>query len=144
MSVFFLGSWGMNRSAEQTNHPRTASRFTRFVCPALRFIPHEPRKKDTHSLNISHLFFNMILKLFSVFILIGERTLDQCIRKCPIFGACWMYQFWPWRQLVTRSYGRRYFDPLLFAKRTHRHWQFCRTGKHIFFLIDLKKIVYVL
>ena len=49
---FFLGSWGMNRSAEQTNRPRTASRFTRFVCPALRFIPHEPRKKDTHSLNI--------------------------------------------------------------------------------------------
>ena len=43
--LFFLGSWGMNRSAEQTNHPRTASRFTRFVCPALRFIPHEPRKK---------------------------------------------------------------------------------------------------
>ena len=49
---FFLGSWGMNRSAEQTNRPRTASRFTRFVCPALRFIPHEPRKKDTHFLNI--------------------------------------------------------------------------------------------
>ena len=49
---FFLGSWGMNRSAEQTNRPRTASRFTRFVCPVLRFIPHEPRKKDTHSLNI--------------------------------------------------------------------------------------------
>ena len=49
---FFLGSWGMNRSAEQTNRPRTASRFTRFVCPALRFIPHEPRKKDTHSLKL--------------------------------------------------------------------------------------------
>ena len=48
---FFLGSWGMNRSAEQTNRPRTALRLTRFVCPALRFIPHEPRKKDTHSLN---------------------------------------------------------------------------------------------
>ena len=42
---FFLGSWGMNRSAEQKNRPRTASGFTRFVCPALRFIPHEPRKK---------------------------------------------------------------------------------------------------
>ena len=28
-----------------------ASRFTRFVCPALRFIPNVPRKKDTHSLN---------------------------------------------------------------------------------------------
>ena len=42
---FFLGSWGMNRSAEQTNRPRTASRFTWFICPVLRFIPHEPRKK---------------------------------------------------------------------------------------------------
>ena len=41
----FLGSWGINRSAEQTNHTRTASRFTRFVRSALRFIPHEPRKK---------------------------------------------------------------------------------------------------
>ena len=47
---FFLCSWGMNRSVEQTNRSRTASRFTRFVCPALQFIPHEPRKKDTHSL----------------------------------------------------------------------------------------------
>ena len=45
----FLCSWGMNRSAKQTNRPRTASSFTRFVCPALRFIPHEPRKRDTHS-----------------------------------------------------------------------------------------------
>ena len=25
MSVFFLGSWGMNRGAEQTNRPRTAN-----------------------------------------------------------------------------------------------------------------------
>ena len=50
---FFLGSWDMNRSAEQTNRTRTASRFTRFVCSALRFISHEPRKKDTHSLNNS-------------------------------------------------------------------------------------------
>ena len=41
----FLGSWGMNRNAEQTNRPRTTSRFTLFVCPALQFIPHEPRKK---------------------------------------------------------------------------------------------------
>ena len=49
---FFLVSWGMNRSAEQTNRPRTVSRFTRFVCPALRFILNEPRKKDIHSLII--------------------------------------------------------------------------------------------
>ena len=52
MSVF-LCSWGMNRSAEQTNRLRTASMFTRFVCPVLRFIPHEPRKKYTHSLKLS-------------------------------------------------------------------------------------------
>ena len=51
---FFWVHGGINRSAEQTNHPRTASRFTRFVCPALRFIPHEPRKKDTHSLNTAY------------------------------------------------------------------------------------------
>ena len=50
--LFILGSWEMNRSAEQTNRTRTASRFTRFVCSALRFISHEPRKKDTQSLNI--------------------------------------------------------------------------------------------
>ena len=54
---FFLGSWDMNRSAEQTNRTRTASRFTRFVCSALRFISHEPRKKDTHSLNTAEVFF---------------------------------------------------------------------------------------
>ena len=54
MSVlFFLGSWEMNRSAEQTNRTRTASQFTRFVCSALRFISHEPRKKDTHSLSVA-------------------------------------------------------------------------------------------
>ena len=41
----------MNRSLEQTNCLKTALRFTGFICPALRFIPHEPRKKDTHSLN---------------------------------------------------------------------------------------------
>ena len=42
---FFLCSWEMNCSAEQINRTRTASRFTRFVCSALRFISHEPRKK---------------------------------------------------------------------------------------------------
>ena len=64
VSFFFLGSWGMNRSAEQTNRPRTASRFTRFVCPVLRFIPHEPRKKDTHSL-IS-CFLHTFISIFGI------------------------------------------------------------------------------
>ena len=47
----FLGSWGMSQSAEQTNRPRTARRVMQFVCPVLQFIPHEPRKLDTHSLS---------------------------------------------------------------------------------------------
>ena len=60
---FFLGSWGMNRSAEQTNRPRTTSRFTWFVCPVLRFIPHEPRKKDTHSLSECHILLSKLLQV---------------------------------------------------------------------------------
>ena len=47
---FFLGSWEMNRSAEQTNRVNREAVLVRFVCSALRFIFHEPRKKDTHSL----------------------------------------------------------------------------------------------
>ena len=47
---FFLGSWGMNRSAGQTNRVNREAVLGWFVCSALRFIPHEPRKKDTHSL----------------------------------------------------------------------------------------------
>ena len=56
---FFLGSWDMNRSAEQTNRTRTAKRF---VCSALRFISHEPRKKDTHSLYLQCLQQRPLLK----------------------------------------------------------------------------------
>ena len=40
----------MNRSAEQTNRVNREAVLVRFVCFALRFISHEPRKKDTHSL----------------------------------------------------------------------------------------------
>ena len=42
---FFLGSYGMNRSAGQTNRVNHEAVLERFVCSALRFIPHEPRKK---------------------------------------------------------------------------------------------------
>ena len=42
---FFLGSWEMNRSAEQTNRVNREAVLVRFVCSALRFIFHEPRKK---------------------------------------------------------------------------------------------------
>ena len=40
----------MNRIAGQTNRVNREAVLVRFVCSALRFIPHEPRKKDTHSL----------------------------------------------------------------------------------------------
>ena len=40
-----MGSWGMNRSTGQTNRVNREAVLGRFVCSALRFIPHEPRKK---------------------------------------------------------------------------------------------------
>ena len=76
---FFLGSWGMNRSAEQTNRPRTASRFTRFVCPALRFIPHEPRKKDTHSLNI--LVYVNAVKFSKYYTIFTEKSITVLLHS---------------------------------------------------------------
>ena len=45
-----MGSWGMNQSAEKTNRPRTASRFSDLFAPRSNFFAHEPRKKDIHSL----------------------------------------------------------------------------------------------
>ena len=41
----FLGSWGMNCSTRQTNQVNREAVLGRFVCSALQFIPHEPRKK---------------------------------------------------------------------------------------------------
>ena len=48
---FFLGSWGMNRSAEQTNRPRTAKRWSgsRSIC-LFRATIHSPwTQKKRHS-----------------------------------------------------------------------------------------------
>ena len=42
---FFLGSWGKNRSAGQTNCVNREAVLGQFVCSVLRFIPNEPRKK---------------------------------------------------------------------------------------------------
>ena len=47
---FFRGSWEMNRSAEQTNRMNREAVLVRFVCSALRFISHEPRKKAVHAI----------------------------------------------------------------------------------------------
>ena len=84
--LFSLGSWGMNRSAEQTNRTRTASRFTRFVCPPLRFIPHEPRKKDTHSLikqnkGTIYPYFYAFEIPYNIHI-VSLRTFVQCRHVC--------------------------------------------------------------
>ena len=58
MSVFFLGSWEMNRSAEQTNRVNREAVLVRFVCSALRFISHEPIKKiAVHAICLSALRF---------------------------------------------------------------------------------------
>ena len=45
MSVFFLTSWGMNRSAGQTNRVNLEAVLGQFVCSPLRFIPRVPRKE---------------------------------------------------------------------------------------------------
>ena len=61
--LFFLGSWGMNCSAGQTNRVNREAVLGRFVCSALRFIPHEPRKKDIHSLYLQCFQQRPFLKL---------------------------------------------------------------------------------
>ena len=106
--LIFLGSWGMNRSAEQTNRARTASRFTRFVCLALRFIPHEPRKKDTHSLNEQGVFVRQWCISLGVknsyFQSKGQSTWFQCHAKGFIRGLNMpkvKYIFW------SKSSGKR-------------------------------------
>ena len=66
MSVFFLGSWGMNRSAGQTNRVNREAVLARFVCSALRFIPHEPREKR-HS--------------FLIFTVLPTKTLSEILRE---------------------------------------------------------------
>ena len=76
MSVFFSQFMG-NESQCGTNksrEPRSGSRaiclfrtaifavLVRFVCSALRFISHEPRKKDTHSLYLQCLQQRSLLR----------------------------------------------------------------------------------
>ena len=66
MNVFFSGlkvnesECGTNKSSE--------NRFAQFACTILQFIPNEPRKKDTHTLNI-------VLEL-------GNDSQDQPIEDC--------------------------------------------------------------
>ena len=63
---FFLGSWGMNCSAGQTNRVNREAVLGRFVCSALQFIPHEPRKKR-HS--------------FLIFTMLPTKTLSKIVRE---------------------------------------------------------------
>ena len=73
------------------NRSRTALRFTRFVCPALRFIPHEPRKKDTHSLKLTchinrrHICFS--IKSISVHSLLWMNVMLDFI--CMVVAELW-------------------------------------------------------
>ena len=84
--LFFCvhGEWIVAR--EQTNRSRTASRFTRFVCPALPFIPHEPRKKDTHSL-IGCCFFGIHVRCGN------QKGDEEDIHFTPTREWCGVYLF---------------------------------------------------
>ena len=64
--VFFLSSWGINRSAGQTNRVNRAAVFGWFVCSALRFIPPWTQKKR-HS--------------FLIFTMFPTRTLYKILRE---------------------------------------------------------------
>ena len=55
--MFFSGFMGKD-SERGTN-----TRFTRFLCPAFRIIPNEPRKKDTHSFSKTCLLPNIFWRL---------------------------------------------------------------------------------
>ena len=59
---FFLSSWEMNRSAEQTNRVNREAVLVRFVCSALRFISHEPRKQESHFLYLQCLQQRSLLR----------------------------------------------------------------------------------
>ena len=48
------GPWEMNRKAVQTICVSREEVLGRFVCSALRFIPHEPRQKDIHYLYLQY------------------------------------------------------------------------------------------
>ena len=50
MSGFFLCSWGMNRSAGQTNRLNREAVLGRFFVPRFDSFPMNPEKKDIHSL----------------------------------------------------------------------------------------------
>ena len=82
--LFFLCSHGMNRSAEQTNLPRTASRFTRFVCPALQFIPHKPRKRHSFLIWIAYLIdYKSCINYDSISFIGPILTLLNCKKVSP-------------------------------------------------------------
>ena len=105
---FFLGSWDMNRSVEQTNRVNREAVLVRFVCSALRFISHEPRKKDTHSLYLQCLQQHgeeHVKKLFSTAVIVYEDTHSNLVR-----GHCFTGEdttiFHPWSLKLERFFRK--------------------------------------
>ena len=87
----------MNRSAEQTNRPRTASRFTRFVCPALRFIPPWTQKKR-HSflkwIDKGHVVINSVKNIW-FFIMANSRNVDLTRKQHSRHQQFWRFPLSP-------------------------------------------------
>ena len=86
MSVFFLGSWEMNRSAEQTNLVNREAVLVGFVCSALRFISHEPRKPSIadHTLFSDIEPSSVILSQTKCQIVFGTMIQYLTFISCPI------------------------------------------------------------
>ena len=55
----------MTQRTEQTHCTRSASRFTRFVCPSVQSIPHEPRKKTLIPLKLKVIITKYTATIFS-------------------------------------------------------------------------------
>ena len=90
---FFLGSWGMHRSAEQTNCPRTASRFTwLFVSLDLFATLHSPWTQKKKTLKEWHpLFMGSMCAKFdedeAVKSIFYSQSLDGRTRRASMYDT---------------------------------------------------------
>ena len=87
MSDLFLGTWIMIQSAGQTNRLNHEALLRWFVCSALRFIPHESRKK--------HLFLLFALLPTNILPEIFRETLKiQNSYSNGLFHFSLFWHFW--------------------------------------------------
>ena len=119
MSVFFLGSGGMNRRTVQTNRMNREAALVRFVCSALRFIPHEPRKEDTHSLYLQRFQKSPFLKILREKLLIENYRSNGHLTSFDAFNTAQM--ICPTGELLCdRGSSGNIYTPSVFCYDKHK------------------------